>query len=115
MRGETETCSQSGDRGSYHQTGRAEGQESTHFLFLKRCLVWPRKGEGHRAGVGPVIGLGQKWSPHLRAKLPPRIVVKGEGWGWRWEVGLGFNSLAWFGDQTGSGWVSGQATGSILV
>lgn len=60
---------------------------------------------GGGVGVGPVLGLGQKWSPNLRARLPPRIVVKSEDWGWRWEVGLGFKSLAWFGDQTGSGWV----------
>lgn len=74
-----------GDRGSYHQTGKTEGQGPTHFLFLRRCLVWPRKGVGHGVGVGPTLGLRRKWSPSLSVnvqlgvRLQPRTVVKSEG------------------------------------
>lgn len=31
----------------------------------------------------------------LGVKVQPRIVVKGEGWGWKLEVALGFKALAW--------------------
>lgn len=67
------------DRGSYHETGRAGGQESTHFLFLRRCWVWPRKGEGHQARVGPVLSLGQRWGPSMNVRVQPRVVAEGEG------------------------------------
>lgn len=64
---------------------KGRGSGVTHFLFLRRCLVWPRKGVGHRAGVGPVLGLRRKWSPSLSVsvqlgvQLQPRTVVKGKG------------------------------------
>ena len=46
--------------------------------------------------MGPVLSLGQKWSPSLSIRVQPwvrfqpRVVVECEGWGWMLEAGLGF-------------------------
>lgn len=51
---------------------------------------------GASSGVGPVLSLGQKWSPSLSirvqpwVRVQPRAVVECEVWGWGLEVGSGF-------------------------